>query len=108
MWQPALTQRHSLSLSGGSDNITFFLGGGYQNQNANYAGQRSDRFTMRSGVTAKLTKSLSAEVMANVDNNVRKSNNEWDERDQTFLESLIQIPRWTPIKYGNKYVNYNQ
>lgn len=107
MWKPALTQRHSLNLSGGSDNITFFLGGGYQNQNANYAGLRNDRFTLRSGINAKLTKSLSAEVMTNVDNNVRKSHNAWDERDQGFLESLIQIPRWTPIKIGDKYVNYN-
>lgn len=107
MWQPALTQRHSLSLSGGSDNITFFLSGGYQNQNANYAGQKSDRFTLRSGITAKLTKSLSAEVMTNVDHNVRYSKNEWDERDQGFLESLIQVPRWTPIQYGGKYINYS-
>lgn len=106
MWQPALTQRHSLNLSGGSDNITFFLGGGYQNQNANYAGLKNDRFTMRSGINAKLTNSISAEVLANIDNNVRKSKNPWDERDQSFLENLIQVPRWTPIKIGDKPVNY--
>jgi TonB-dependent starch-binding outer membrane protein SusC len=106
MWQPALTQRHSLNLSGGSENITFFLGGGYQNQNANYAGLKNDRFTLRSGITAKLTNSISAEVMTNVDHNVRRSKNPWDERDQSFLENLIQIPRWTPIKIGDKYINY--
>lgn len=107
MWQPALTQRHSLSLSGGGENVTFFLGGGYQNQNANYAGQKSDRFTMRSGLTAKLTKSLSAEVMTNIDHNVRHSKNAWSENDQQFLENMIQVPRWTPIQFGDKYVNYN-
>jgi TonB-linked SusC/RagA family outer membrane protein len=107
IWQPALTQRHSLNISGGSENITFFLGGGYQNQNANYAGQKSNRFTMRSGLTAKLTKSLSAEVMTNVDHNLRYSKNGWSENDQAFLENIIQIPRWTPIKIGDRYVSYN-
>jgi TonB-linked SusC/RagA family outer membrane protein len=107
LWQPALSQRHSLNLSGGSENITFFLGGGYQNQNANYAGQKSDRFTVRTGLNAKLTKSLSAEVMTNVDHNIRFSKNGWSENDQTFLENLIQVPRWTPNKIGDNYVNYN-
>jgi TonB-dependent starch-binding outer membrane protein SusC len=107
LWEPAITQRHSLNLSGGSENITFFIGGGYQNQNANYAGQKADKFTMRSGLTAKLTKSLSAEVMANVDHNIRFSKNGWSENDQPFLEKLIQVPRWTPVKIGDKYVNYD-
>lgn len=106
MWQPALTQRHSLSVSGGGDNVTYFLSGGYQNQNANYAGLKNDRFTMRSGITAKLTNSLSAEILTNVDNNVRFSHNPWDEKDQAFLENLIQVPRWTPIMIGDKPVNY--
>lgn len=96
LWQPALTQRHSLNLSGGSENITYFIGGGYQNQNANYAGQKADRFTLRTGLTAKFTKSLSAEVMTNVDNNIRVSHNEWDEDDQTFLENLAMIPAGHP------------
>lgn len=107
LWQPALTQRHSLNMSGGSEAVTYFVGGGYQNQNANYAGQKSDRYTLRTGLTAKLSKSLSAEVMTNVDNNVRYSNNEWSENDQSFLENLAMIPRWTPISQGGRYVNYN-
>jgi TonB-dependent starch-binding outer membrane protein SusC len=106
LWQPALTQRHSLNLSGGSDAITYFVGGGYQNQNANYAGQKSDRFTLRSGLNAKLTKTISAEVNTNIDHNVRYSNNSWSENDQAFLENLFYTPRWVPIKKGDKYVSY--
>src|SRR5690606_21265117 len=54
IWKPALMQRHSLNLSGGSDKMTFFVGGGYQNQNANYAGQKADKYNFRGGLTAKL------------------------------------------------------
>lgn len=107
IWQPALTQRHNLSLSGGSERMTFFIGGGYQNQNANYAGQKADKYTFRTGLTAKLVGGLKAELNTNIDNNVRYSKNGWSENDQAFLENLIQVPRWTPIMIGDKYVNYN-
>ncbi|WP_114792805.1 SusC/RagA family TonB-linked outer membrane protein [Niabella yanshanensis] len=106
IWQPALMQRHSLNLSGGSDKMTFFVGGGYQNQNANYAGQKSDKYNFRGGLTAKLISNLRMEVNFNIDNNVRYSRNGWSENDQNFLETLIQVPRWTPIQFGDKYVNY--
>ncbi|MCH5720276.1 hypothetical protein [Niabella hibiscisoli] len=61
---------------------------------------------MRAGLTAKLTSSLRAELNFNIDNNVRYSENGWSENDQNFLETLIQVPRWTPIQFGDKYVVY--
>jgi len=106
IWQPAIMQRHGLNMSGGSENITFFAGASYQNQNANYAGQKADKYTLRAGLTAKLTSSLRAELNFNIDNNVRYSENGWSENDQNFLETLIQVPRWTPIQFGDKYVVY--
>lgn len=107
IWQPAIMQRHSLNLSGGSEKVTFFVGAGYQNQNANYAGQKSDKYTFRGGMSAKLISGLRTEVNFNIDNNVRYSENGWSENDQKFLENLIQVPRWTPIKIGDNYVNYS-
>ncbi|GAB3018196.1 TonB-dependent receptor [Niabella terrae] len=106
IWQPALMQRHSMNLSGGSEKVTFFVGAGYQNQNANYAGQKADKYTFRGGISAKLISGLRTEVNFNIDNNVRYSKNGWSENDQAFLENLIQVPRWTPIRFGDNFVNY--
>src|SRR5690606_28152274 len=76
IWKPALTQRHNLSVSGGSDKITFFAGGSYQNENGNYKGLQVDRYTFRSGITATVLDGLKADVAFNVDHNISKANND--------------------------------
>lgn len=106
IWQPAIMQRHSLSLSGGSRKMTFFVGGSYQNQNANYAGQKADKYSFRGGLSANLISNIKMDVNFNIDNNVRYSENGWSENDQQFLETLIRVPRWTPLKFGDNYINY--
>lgn len=107
IWQASVTQRHNVNISGGSDRMTFFVGGAYQNENGNYAGMKSDKYTMRSGLTAKLLNGLRAEVNLNVDNGVRYSKNGLNENDQTFLENMIQIPKWVPFSIDGKWVNHN-
>lgn len=107
LWQPSLTQRHNLSISGGSDRVTYFVGGSYQNENGNYAGIKADKYSFRSGLNAKLTRGLKADINFNVDNDVRYSKNEISENDQKFLEQLIQVPQWIPISIDGKYVNAN-
>jgi TonB-linked SusC/RagA family outer membrane protein len=107
LWQPSVTQRHNLGISGGSDKITFFAGGAYQNENGNYAGIKQDKYTFRSGFNATITSSLKADVSFNVDHTIKKSKNENDERDQAFLERIIQIPNWVPVRVDDKLVNFN-
>ncbi|MEI6950308.1 TonB-dependent receptor [Paraflavisolibacter sp. H34] len=107
LWQPALTQRHNLSLSGGSDRMTFFAGGSYQNENANYAGMKQDKYSFRSGLTTKVAKSLKADIGFNVDQRVLFSKNGTSENDQAFLEKLIQVPLWVPTSINGHWVNDN-
>ncbi|WP_276483709.1 SusC/RagA family TonB-linked outer membrane protein [Paraflavitalea pollutisoli] len=107
IWRPAITQRHNLSLSGGSDKITFFVGGSYQNENANYASMKVDKYSFRSGMTAKIGSAIKADINFSVDHNVKNSKNGLNENDQEFLEKIIQIPRWVPYKIGDKFVNNN-
>ncbi|HSC55329.1 MAG TPA: SusC/RagA family TonB-linked outer membrane protein [Phnomibacter sp.] len=107
VWETSFTQRHNLSLSGGSDKMTFFVGGAYQNANGNYAAQKEDKYTMRSGLNAKLLRGLSADINFNVDNRVRNSENGLSENDQAYLEALIRVPRWVPFSVGDKWVNNN-
>jgi len=107
LWSASMMQRHNLSISGGSDKITFFAGGSYQNENGNYKGLQIDKYTMRSGLTANILPGLKADVNFNVDNTSRKGNNDLGkESDEEFFRSIITVPRWVPISIDGKPVDF--
>ncbi len=107
LWQPATMQRHNVGISGGSEKITFFAGGSYQSENANYAGMKFDKYGFRSGVVATLAAGLKADVNFNVDFGTREQKHEALEADQIFFERIVSIPRWVPISINGNFVNYN-
>lgn len=106
LWQPATTQRHNVGISGGSDKITFFAGGSYQSENANYAGMKFDKYSFRSGIVATLAKGLKADVNFNVDFGTREQHHNAQDNDASYFERIITIPQWVPISINGNYVNY--
>lgn len=105
LWKSSLMHRHNLSISGGSENITYFIGGNYQNENGNYAGIKQDKYGFRAGVVATIVKGLKADVNFNVDHRIRYSGNPTANEDQQFIEAMAQVPEWLPIQFGDKYLN---
>ena len=105
LWSASTMQRHNISVSGGSDRITFFVGGSFQGQDGNYAGLKNDKYSFRSGVTAKIIEGLNAELNFNVDNNIRRTTSGATENDATFFQYVITTPQWVPITIDGKYVN---
>src|SRR5690606_24659102 len=75
LWWPAVMQRHNLRLCGGGEDTTFFVGGSLQNQNANYAGMKQDKYTLRSSLTTTLVQGLKADIAFNLDHSIRESKN---------------------------------
>lgn len=107
VWQPATTQRHNVGISGGSEKITFFAGGSYQSENANYAGMKFDKYSFRSGVVATIASGLKADVNFNVDYGTREQHHNAQDNDADFFSRILTIPRWVPISIDGNYVNYN-
>jgi TonB-linked SusC/RagA family outer membrane protein len=107
VWQAATTQKHNIGISGGSDKITFFVGGNYQSENANYAGMKFDKYGFRSGVVATLVNGLKADVSFNVDYNTREQHHNAQDNDAGFFERVVSVPLWVPISINGNYVNYN-
>lgn len=107
LWQSSLTQRHNIGISGGSDRITFFAGGAYQNENGNYAGFKYDKYSFRSGMVATIANGLKADIAFNVDWNIRNAKHNATDNDATFFENIVSIPRWVPISINDRYVYYN-
>jgi TonB-linked SusC/RagA family outer membrane protein len=66
-WKPANLMQHSLTVSGGADRATYFLGGSYYTQGANMGSQNYNRYTFRGGtdVTVASGLKLSATIAAN-------------------------------------------
>jgi TonB-linked SusC/RagA family outer membrane protein len=66
-WSGATQQKHSLNMSGGNENATYFAGATYYTQGANLGSQDYDKWNFRVGLDAKITKdlNLSASVSAN-------------------------------------------
>lgn len=108
LWKPALMQRHNVNISGGSERITFFLGGSLQNQNANYAGMKQDKYTLRGGINTTILEGLKADVSFNVDHRIRESqNNIGNETDASFYEAIVATPDWYPMYINGLPVNLN-
>lgn len=105
LWKPSSMHRHNVSMSGGSDKVTYFVGGNYQNENGNYAGIKQDKYGFRAGVVATIARGLKADVNFNVDHRIRYSGNPTANEDQAFIEAMVQVPRWIPIDFNEKYVN---
>lgn len=107
LWQASTTQRHNVGISGGSERITFFAGGSYQSENANYAGMKFDKYGFRSGVVATIVNGLKADVNFNVDYGTREQHHNAQDNDANFFERIVTIPKWVPISINGNYVNYN-
>jgi TonB-linked SusC/RagA family outer membrane protein len=109
IWQASLMQRHNLSVSGGSDRTTYFVGGSYQNENGNYAGMKLDKYSMRSGLSATILDGLKADINFNVDHRIRESkNNLGNGTDNDFFEALVSAPQWIPLQIDGMPVYFNR
>ncbi|WP_257668605.1 SusC/RagA family TonB-linked outer membrane protein [Parapedobacter tibetensis] len=106
LWKPAIMQRHNLSISGGGERTTFFVGGSFQNQNANYAGMKNDKYSLRSGLTTTIVDGLKADIAFNINHNLRESQNQLgNETDADFYSTMISTPDWVPIYIDGLPVN---
>jgi TonB-linked SusC/RagA family outer membrane protein len=55
IWQTPSTQKHSISVSGGNDKVTYYALGSYIGETGSYKNLENDKFNLRSNVTAKIT-----------------------------------------------------
>lgn len=97
----AVTSRHTLNVSGGSDRVRYFGSGSYYNETGSLPGTQYQKYTLRLGMDADITKDLSASLKISSDNNLdlRPFNAEdggnYNAMNGTF-EALLQTPRWIP------------
>jgi len=66
-FQTSNMYRQALNISGGSDKVTYFVGGDYVTQNSNFKGVNSSKYGVRASVDAKLSKRLTVSASVSTD-----------------------------------------
>jgi len=100
LWHSSHTERHTLSLSGGSDKVTFFAGGSYYNEGGNFGDISITKWNIRSGMTAKITDDITAYVSLNANYNASSDNGQKSENTDTenyVVKALVTTPTWVPL-----------
>ena len=103
-WSAAVTQKHGVSISGGSENFTGFGSISYQTQDGNIGRLEYERWNFRAGMDAKINKYLKASLTVSGDygsdqkanNRIGGSNGEKDynmlQTHPTYIPEYITDP----------------
>ncbi|WP_421939841.1 SusC/RagA family TonB-linked outer membrane protein [Pedobacter sp.] len=72
-FQTSNLYRQALNISGGTDKVTYFVGGDYISQNSNFKGVSSSKYGVRASVDAKLSKRLTVSASVSTDVSATRS-----------------------------------
>ncbi len=112
LWKNASNTRHTLNVSGGSENVHYFLSGSYYNEKGNIKGYNTDRYSFRSNIDAKITTNLTAKVNISASAKEREypyySGEEQSGVARSFFTKILTTPKWIPgeidgLPVGNQY-----
>jgi TonB-linked SusC/RagA family outer membrane protein len=119
-WHAAYTQKQSLNITGGTDNVTYFGGASYFSQNGNMGTNNYNRWNYQVGVDAKINKWLKAslQVSGNYGEQYTAANMIGGSNSNTDYNYLLVHPRYIPdyinglpmVTYGvsNQQLSTNQ
>jgi len=97
-WQASSTMKQNVSLSGGSDNATYFAGISYLSQNGNLGTLDYQRMNYRAGVDVKVANHLKVSLQISGDYSDRSQtfNKIGGEIDENDYLSLLTTPGYLP------------
>ena len=97
-WSAALTQKHSVNLSGGTERATYFAGMSYFTQNGNLGKIDYDRWNYRAGVDTKIGRGLKASLQVSGDYGKKNTalNKVGGSSGETDYNALLTHPRYIP------------
>jgi TonB-dependent starch-binding outer membrane protein SusC len=109
-WETGKVMRHTLSISGGSERVTFFAGGSYYNEKGNFGGIKVDKYSIRAGMDAKIIPGLTANLSFSSDFNheergTLKGAN--PETDDLSIRALYLTPKWVPSEINGQPTLWN-
>ncbi|MCH7408091.1 TonB-dependent receptor [Belliella sp. DSM 111904] len=112
-WKGSMVTRHTVNVSGGSDKVRYFGGASYYNEDANLPGTDLNKYSLRMGIDADITKDLTASLTLSGDQRKdTRPHNRNDGNAATLngaFQQLLRTPRWIPpyinglpVRYGGQ------
>lgn len=99
-WKNSTNNRHTLNVSGGNEDVKYFIGGNYMYANGNFSDLYMNRYGIRIGVDANLAKNLTANFSVNYNSkNTSMPLNQKDaeaERMYGTFSDLVRAPKFIP------------
>ncbi|WP_164891078.1 SusC/RagA family TonB-linked outer membrane protein [Botryobacter ruber] len=97
LYKNGMTMRHTLNVSGGSDNIRYFVGGAYYSETGNIERLKYSRYSLRTNIEADITKDITFTLGVSTNRGTR--NEPYFAGDPTLkglYTRLLTAPRWAP------------
>ncbi|TDH27443.1 SusC/RagA family TonB-linked outer membrane protein [Segetibacter sp. 3557_3] len=110
LWHSGKVQRHTLNVSGGSDRVTFFAGGSFYKETGNYGDIKVSKYSLRSGMDAKIIEGLTANISVSTDFNEENRNTLKGanaETDDLSIRALYLTPKWVPLTINGQPTFWN-
>ncbi|MEP4531667.1 MAG: TonB-dependent receptor [Cyclobacteriaceae bacterium] len=112
LYKEAVTYRHSMNVSGGTENIRYFVAGNYYLETGNYDNLWYKRYGIRSNLQYYVNKSLTLGLSMNISEGNRKSPN-YDPGSGNTGEGVLRdwykrpltASKWVPPTYNGLPVN---
>ncbi|MBS7566865.1 TonB-dependent receptor [Mucilaginibacter sp. Bleaf8] len=92
LYRNAITQRHTLSFSGGANGVRYYLSGGYQNQGGIILSSGQERYNFRGNVDADVSKKLRVGANVSYTQNYNREIQEGRFDHGPILGALIYMP----------------
>ncbi len=120
LYKAAETHRHTLNVSGGAQNIRYFVSGNYYYESGNYDNLWYRRFGLRSNIEADINDELLFSIGASFSEGTRKtpsydpgSGNTGENVLRDWYKRPLTAPKWVkptvdgfPVKFGSSWNPY--
>lgn len=99
-WKNSMNTRHTLNISGGNEDVRYFVGGSYMYADGNFSNLNMNRYGLRLGVDANLAKNLkgSFNLSYSAKNTEMPLNSKDAEPERMYgtFSDLVRAPRFIP------------
>lgn len=107
-----LLNRHAVTVSGGTDNVRYFLSGSYIKETGSFSNLEYNKTNYRAKVDVDITKDLTVSLNLNTSSDQREEfywrYNGADENFADFYRTANRLGRWGPAVHNGEYVaNFN-
>jgi TonB-linked SusC/RagA family outer membrane protein len=104
VYRTPVTNNHSLSVTGGSEAIKYYMGANFYDETGIFKASDYEKYSIRSSMDAKINRNLTASLALNLDNSMDTSPTGQDSQLSNVYRFLQRSSRLSPGIVNGKYI----